>query len=158
MTTPRSRQGPGTPPLTPAATSGAARVALELYAAFNDRTLDRGAAVVAPGQEMHVVATGEIHRGPQGYLDYAGNWIAAFPDARVEIRAVVADAERCCVEFLGIGTHDGDFRTPGGTIPATGRSVEIPFCDVWEVRDGLVQRGRAYFDVGTIMRQLGLLA
>jgi steroid delta-isomerase-like uncharacterized protein len=157
MSTPRIGRTPGTATLTPDAATDTARVVLALYTAFNDRDFDRGAAHVAPDQEMEVVATGERFHGPQGYRDFAGHWATAFPDARVEIRTVVTEGDRCCVEFHGVGTHDGPFRTPGGTIPATGRPVEIPFCDVWEVRDGLVQRGRTYFDVSTIMRQLGLL-
>jgi steroid delta-isomerase-like uncharacterized protein len=162
MTTPRSNPMPASTPLVdmpvmPTAATGGARIALELYGAFNDRNFDRGAAVVAPEFELQAMPTGELFRGPDGYRAFVGNWAAAFPDSRVEIRTVVSEGEYLCVEFTGRGTHDGPFQTPGGTIPPTGRTVEIPFFDVWRVRDGLVRRGRTYFDVGTIMRQLGLL-
>jgi len=32
---------------------------------------------------------------------------------------------------------------------ATGRSVDVPLCDVYELRDGKVTRLRSYFDAAT---------
>ncbi|HEU4629233.1 MAG TPA: ester cyclase [Gemmatimonadaceae bacterium] len=162
MSVPRSDPIPSTPTRAglsamPATTTGAARLVLELYAIYNDRAFDRGAAMVAPDFELQAMPTGELFRGTDGYRAFVGIWAAAFPDSRVDIRTVVAEGDSVCVEFVGRGTHDGPFRTPGGTIPPTGRAVEIPFLDLWRVRDGVVQGGRTYFDIGTIMRQLGLL-
>ena len=34
----------------------------------------------------------------------------------------------------------------------------MPFCDVFQFRNGKIVAGRSYFDAATMMRQLGLLA
>jgi len=48
--------------------------------------------------------------------------------------------------------------TSAGTVPATGRSVTLPFCDIFEVKNGKVQSRRSYGDTGALMTQLGLIA
>ena len=50
------------------------------------------------------------------------------------------------------GTHTGLLMD----IPATGKAVEVPGCNVIEVRDGLIYREADYFDTGTLMQQLGV--
>ena len=62
------------------------------------------------------------------------------------------------VEYTGRGTHTGTLSTSMGDIPATGRSVTLQLCDVIEFKDGKVHRQRTYFDTGSMMAQLGLLA
>lgn len=61
------------------------------------------------------------------------------------------------VEFMGRGTHTGPLHTPTGDVPATGRRVDLPFCDVHRIEDGKITNGRSYFDLATMMRQLGLM-
>ena len=62
------------------------------------------------------------------------------------------------MEFRGIGTHTGPLATPMGVIPPTGRRVDFPLCDVWEVRDGKVVSTHNYFDVMSLLGQLGISA
>jgi hypothetical protein len=57
------------------------------------------------------------------------------------------------VEFIGRGTHKGDLM---GIAP-TGRSMNIPVCDVMELRDGKIYREREYMDMATLMVQLGVM-
>ena len=163
MTSPRSNPMPAATPLTerpvmPTAATGGARLALELYSAFNDRNFDRGSAVVAPEFELEAMPTGELFRGPEGYRAFAGIWAAAFPDSRVEIRTIVSEGEYLCVEFTGRGTHTGTLATSMGDIPATGRSMTLQLCDVMEFKNGKVQSQKTYFDTGSMMAQLGLTA
>jgi predicted ester cyclase len=62
------------------------------------------------------------------------------------------------VEFTGRGTHTGTLRTSMGDIPATGRSLTLQLCDVMEFKDGMIQGQKTYFDSGSMMAQLGLMA
>ncbi|MFF0807286.1 ester cyclase [Streptomyces albogriseolus] len=41
-------------------------------------------------------------------------------------------------------------------MPATGRHVTVHACDIYKVKDGKIQEGRAYLGTGAIMSQLGL--
>ena len=63
----------------------------------------------------------------------------AFPDARHTIDAVIA---------AGVLGH-----VEAG-IPATGRSVRVPYGTVYDVRGGKLCALRAYMDTGALYRQL----
>lgn len=127
-----------------------------LYDAFNDRDYDRSAALVTDDAEIIAIPTGEIQRGPDGMRAMMQGWATAFPDSRIEVTHLAVAGNAAVVEFTGRGTHTGPMETPAGTIPPTGRLVEVAFCDVLEYREGRVASVRSYFDLATMMQQLGL--
>jgi len=122
---------------------------------YNSRDFDRLDGVIAPDAEYRNVATGEVFRGAEGVKRYQRNWAAAFPESRVEIRNFAACGETVTVEFVGRGRHTGPMNTPQGTIEPTGKDVELALCDVLSVRGGRITGGRTYYDVASLMRQLG---
>ena len=77
----------------------------------------------------------------------------AFSDAKGELRHVAADDERGLgfIEFTFRGRHTGALMA----IQPTGREVEVPMLGVYEVASGKIQRARLYYDMATLMRQLG---
>jgi steroid delta-isomerase-like uncharacterized protein len=137
--------------------SQSASLARTVYEAYNDRDFERAANVVTDDFEFTVIPTGQAFKGPAGMRDYLQMWAAGFPDSRAEISNVVSQESGATVEFRGHGTHTGTLMTPMGDIPATGRSAELNFADVYEVRDDKLARGRTYFDMASLMRQLGLM-
>jgi steroid delta-isomerase-like uncharacterized protein len=134
-----------------------ARIARSVYEAFNDRDFGRGLEVVAQDAEWLNVATGEVFRGRDEFRRNFEQWAAAFPDGRCEEIEVHAGDGFAVVQFTGRGTNTGPLRTPQGEIPATGRRVAIQFCDVHRITAGKIAGGRAYWDMATMMAQLGLL-
>jgi steroid delta-isomerase-like uncharacterized protein len=134
-----------------------ATIARTVYEAFNDRDFERGLAVIAEDAEWVNMPTDDRFRGPEGFRRDLEQWANAFPDGRIEITNVRTSDDWAVVEFTGRGTNTGPLATPAGEMPATGRSVELQFCDVMEIRDGKIVRGRSYFDMATMMRQLGLM-
>ena len=80
----------------------------------------------------------------------------AFSDARGELRNVATDTEKDIgfIEFTFRGRHTGAFLG----IPATGRLVEVPMLGAYEIGGGKIQRARLYYDMATLMRQLGQIA
>jgi len=85
-------------------------------------------------------------------------WIDAFPDARVHVDAVHEAAGDVIVEegrFLG--THDGVLPTPTGDLPASGRSVEVPYVHVLRFRDGRHAFLGLTFDRLLLLEQLGVV-
>ena len=77
----------------------------------------------------------------------------AFSDARGELRNVAADTEMDLgfVEFTFRGRHTGELMG----IQPTGREVEVPMLGVYEIEGGHIERARLYYDMATLMRQLG---
>ena len=127
-----------------------------VYTAFNDRDFDRAAAVVTNDFEFRMIPTGQDFHGPDGIRQYLAVWADGFPESAATITDVIAGDQKAVVEFTGRGVHSGTLKTPMGDIAPTGNRVELEFCDVWEIVDDKLRRGRTYFDLASLMRQLGM--
>ena len=133
-------------------------LARELYEAWNNRDWQASIDAMASGGTVTVMGTGETFEGADGVQHYNTMWADAFPDGRITIDHVCSAGDCVVVEFTGRGTHTGTLTTSMGSIPATGRSVTLHFCDVLEFSDGKVKQQRNYFDTGSLMAQLGVMA
>lgn len=134
------------------------RIAHEFQTAWNDRDFDRAAALMADDGEILIVGTGERFTGPAGAVKFSQMWADGFPDGRTEISETIAEGDRVAVVYRGRGTHTGTLRNAAGEIPATGREVTLDLCDVVEIHGGKIKSVRMYFDSGSLLAQLGLLA
>jgi steroid delta-isomerase-like uncharacterized protein len=135
-----------------------AAIIRELFDAFNDRDLDRAASMVSEDFELvDFAAEGQVFRGPQGLRQWLQIFLTALPDATTEPTNVVATGgDWVFTEFLGRGTHTGPLVGPAGTIPPTGRRIELPVGELLRVENGKVTLGHVYYDGATLMRQLGV--
>lgn len=95
-----------------------------------------------------------LYEGPEEVaLRYRALW-AAFPDLSVRLRRVVAvEGEYAVTEHTLSGTHKGNLFG----VPGTGKSVEVDTVVVWEISDGRVRGETVYFDLATMLRQVGFL-
>jgi steroid delta-isomerase-like uncharacterized protein len=97
------------------------------------------------------MATGDRHEGVEGVrqmLQYI--YHVAF-DAHAETRTIVVTEDHALLEGDFVGRHIADF----AGIPATNRDVRVPLCVVYDLEDGMIKRGRVYFEVPALMQQLG---
>jgi len=100
------------------------------------------------------MATGDEHHGPDGVrkmLDYI--YHEAF-DASAEIQSRIYAEHQAVIEGYFVGKHTGEF----AGIPATGRSVRVPLCVVYDLEADQVKRARIYFELPALLRQLGAVA
>lgn len=134
------------------------RLVREFQAAWNERDFDRGASMMAPNGEILVVGSGERFAGPEGCVAFFRMWADGFPDGRIEIDQTISEGDRVAVLYRGRGTHTGTLKSAAGEIPATGKEVTLELCDVIEFRDGKIQSVRTYFDSGSLLAQLGMMA
>jgi steroid delta-isomerase-like uncharacterized protein len=132
-------------------------VVRSLFERFNEGDLDGAAALVTDDFELLDVADGRTFNGRVGLREWLGMFRTALPDARAEIVNVLAEGGRVASQHIGRGTHDGPFVSPAGTIPPTGRPVELLIGEFYELRDGRIARMTAYYDTAAMMRQLGLM-
>lgn len=132
-------------------------VARIFHEAWAERNPDRGAAVIANDCRFVDVPRGEIQRGPEGYRHDYERWRTAFPDGTVEITNVIAEGDWVVIEFTNSGSNTGPLRTAIGDFALTNRKIELQYCSVMQIRNGKVISGRDYYDVSTILRQLGLV-
>lgn len=84
--------------------------------------------------------------------------LTAFPDYRIEIQAQVAEGDVVATVWRASGTHQGDWDSPIGRIPATGRRVEWSGTTTLRVVDGkLADTVSTNWDHLAILQQLGVV-
>ena len=127
-------------------------IAREYTGAFNDRNFDR-ARDLMHSDYTYTGPDGQEQRGPDAGVAVLKMWANGFPDGRIDIQNIKESGDTVVVEFTGRGTHRGDLM---GMAP-TGKQVNIPVCNVMELRDGKVYREREYMDMATVMAQLGVM-
>ena len=96
------------------------------------------------------MATGEEYRGPdavRGMLEYV--YHVAF-DAHAETKNLVVADDKAVLEADFVGRHIGEF----AGIAATGRSVRVPLCVIYDLQEGKITRGRVYMEMPVLIRQL----
>jgi steroid delta-isomerase-like uncharacterized protein len=122
------------------------------HEAFNNRDWDSMKGLIADDC-VFVDARGERHVGPDAFVeDYAKGWSNAFSNAKVTEARYHDAGDTVVAEFIGRGTNDG----PLGPLPASGREVNIPYCEIYEFDgEGKITGGHAYFDQFGMMVMLG---
>ena len=99
-----------------------------------------------------IVATGDVYDGEEEVREYFAETRRAFPDQRNELIALHHGDDAIVAEVWVRGTHDGPLRG----LPATGREFECQGTAVFVFEGDNLVCERAYFDMATIMRQLGV--
>jgi steroid delta-isomerase-like uncharacterized protein len=90
--------------------------------------------------------------------EYNRAYIDAFPDLHFDIKDIVAQGDKVAVAWEAKGTHKAPLQTQmGGAIPATNKVVRITGGNLFELRGGLIVRQHAYFDLLSMMTQLGVI-
>ena len=100
-------------------------------------------------------ATQRHLEGPEAVVAAAEGWKRAFPDAHGTVRNAMASGNTAILEITWEGTQTGDLAGPQGTIPASGRQVSLPAVWVAEVEGDKAKAVRHYFDLLTLLAQIG---
>lgn len=101
------------------------------------------------------VSAGKKYFGPEIGVT-VDVYAAAFPDMHRELYAMRSFGDHVLVELSLNGTHKGDLVIPAGTIPATGKTMHAPCCDVFRLKDGKVFSFHCYVAVPILLEQLGV--
>jgi steroid delta-isomerase-like uncharacterized protein len=132
-------------------------IAEAIYDAFNRNDFDAALALTASDVEIVNVGWNVTYRGHDGFRTFMQVWKTMAPDSTVEIVRQLSGPDGVTNEAIFHGTHTGTLRTPSADIPATGKHLDVPICEVWRVRDGKLISLHNYADGVTILTQLGLL-
>ena len=83
---------------------------------------------------------------------------SGFPDSTMTVEHAVESGHEVVIVGRYTGTHTGDLHSPDGTIPATGRPLDLQFMDYARVGgDGTIVDHRVVFDQMAMLGQLGVL-
>jgi steroid delta-isomerase-like uncharacterized protein len=133
-------------------------VALESIESFSAGDFDRLRSLLANDSYEEELATQRRLEGADAQVDSARGWKEAFPDGHGTVHAAHEDAGTVTVELTWEGTQSGPMRTPDGhELPPSNRAVEVKACQVMEVEDGKIKATRHYFDLMTILQQIGAM-
>lgn len=81
-------------------------------------------------------------------------YFAAFPDYHREYVHLLQSGDFVTAHWRMTGTNTASLMAE---LPATGKSIDLPGCTIFEVRDGLIVHAWLYTDRMTMFRQLGLM-
>jgi predicted ester cyclase len=93
--------------------------------------------------------------GPDVIGQIVGNYRAAFPDLEAIVEEQVAEGDRVSTRRLFRGTHLGDYNSPIGRVPATGRRAEWRIISIVRIEDGRIMEDWAVPDILGQLQQLG---
>jgi steroid delta-isomerase-like uncharacterized protein len=127
-----------------------------LVLTYNDRNWEAAKARMSPDFDYDEVSTNRKVKGPDQVIPIWQGWAAAFPDSKGTIHRELTSGNTVVLEVSWVGTHNGPLQTPNGTIPATGRRIDVRACMIVEVADDKAKAQRHYFDMMTLMQQLGV--
>jgi steroid delta-isomerase-like uncharacterized protein len=134
----------------------AARGFTELY---NAGDWDGMRDLMAPDAVYEEVGTGRRIEGPDAILEVNQAWKAALPDSHGAIDEAISCEDRVVLRITWTGTQSGGLPLPtGGELPPTNRQINVPACQIVRVADGKLVEAIHYFDMLTLLEQLGTIS
>ena len=138
------------------AEQGVVGVAKAQVIAYNEKNWGAVTEALGPNVVYDEVGTNRKLTGSGQVIDAWKGWATALPDSKATFEAAHIAGNTVVLELTWRGTHRGPLQTPTGQIPATGKPIEIRACQIVDVKDGKVQAVRHYFDMATMLAQLGV--
>lgn len=126
--------------------------------AYGRKDWDAVKASITPDFAYDEVATNRKVKGSDEVLAIWRGWATAFPDSKATIHSTLVSGNTVVLELTWKGTHTGPLAMPKGPIAATGKGIEFRSCNVIEINPDKekAKSQRQYFDMGTMLQQLGI--
>jgi steroid delta-isomerase-like uncharacterized protein len=124
-----------------------------LIDAVNRRDTGSIDRLLADSVELHDSALEMVLQGRTALHDRLDKMLAAVPDARVEIAGTVETDVQASAETVVTGTHSA----PRAANDDSGVAIELPVAAVCALHGGIVTSIRLYYDLATLLQQVGAL-
>jgi len=136
---------------------GNEKIIRELYAAAEGRGLDTEKLVSIFSDEGYMldVPSSTKFRG-RAIGDSIAGLAKAFPDVHRELRSFCVAENFVVVELAIQGTHKGELTLASGAVPPTGKTIDVPCCDVFHFDGGKVTSFHCYNYPSLMLQQLGV--
>ena len=130
-------------------------IAKAAVTAYNEKDWSKAKDILAAnavydekGTHRRILGAGKIIEAWQG-------WAEAFPDSKATFVREFASGDTAVLELVWKGIHTGPLQTPTGSIPPSNKPIELPACQVVQVEGGKVKSASQYFDMLTMLTQIG---
>ncbi len=132
--------------------------AKESLTAYNQKDWDKVRSSITNDCVYDEVATNRRVQGSDQVTETWKAWAESIPDSRASFDNEYASGGKVVLEITWRGKQTGPLQTPDGSvIPPTGKNIELRACQIVDVEDGKVKTVRHYFDLMTMMQQLGVV-
>ena len=126
--------------------------------AYNEKNWTAARASITADFVYDEVATGRKTQGADEVVTLWQGWAAALPDSKATFNRALVSGNTVVLELTWNGTHNGPLQMPKGPIAATGKSIEVRAISVFEIAGEKARMQRQYFDMTTLLQQIGVTA
>ena len=123
--------------------------------AYNDKNWNTVKSAFAENAIYDEKATSRRVQGVDNIIEVWQGWAKAIPDSKATFVGEYATGDTAIIEVVWKGLHTGPLQTPTGTVPASNKRIELPACQVIKVEGGKVKSFTQYFDMATLLTQIG---
>ena len=123
--------------------------------AYNDKNWEKVRSTFHESAVYDEKATGRRAQGVGQLIESWQGWAKALPDSKAKFVAEYASGDTAILEVVWTGTHTGPLQTPTGTIQPSKKQIEVPACQIVTVEGGKVKTYTHYFDMMTLLKQIG---
>jgi ketosteroid isomerase-like protein len=127
------------------------------YQIAEDKDMIAWAAAFTADGTFTDESIGVTWTGPAELPEQVENYARAFPDMHRELYQVYVAGDIVVVQLALQGTHLGPLHLPAGTLPPTGKRMDAPCCDVFELAGDKIKRFDCYPEASIILTQLGVI-
>lgn len=122
--------------------------------AENGHLMAETLATLTAGCLFEDLPLGRVYRGHAGAAEYYRTWWDAFSTVAQPETLYLSGTGEAIAEVRFVGEHTGTFLG----IEPSGRRIDLPTVIIVTFEDGLMAGERMYWDLGTLLRQLGRTA
>lgn len=94
-----------------------------------------------------------IAQGADGYINFQKQLRVGLPDFHINTEDIIVEGSKIASRGIISGTNEGDFFG----IKATGKSVTIPFIEIWKIEGDKFSENWIILDMAYLFQQLHLL-
>jgi len=123
--------------------------------AYNEKDWGKAKDLLAADAVYDEKGTHRRIQGDGNIIDAFQGWANAFPDSKATFVSEFGSGDTAVLELVWKGVHTGPLQTPTGIIPASNKPVEMPACQVIQVEGGKIKSASHYFDMLTMLTQIG---
>lgn len=125
--------------------------------AYNDKNWSKAKEVLATDAVYDEKGTQRRVQGVAQIIELWQGWATAIPDSKATLVSEFACGDTAVIEVVWKGVHKGRLQIPTGIIPASNRPIEVSACQVIQVQGGKVKALTHYFDMLTLLTQMGAI-
>ena len=127
-------------------------VVQQVFDAVNSGDLNRLGDLVTDDIAVHTPISG-IEPGREGFRQFIGLYLSAFPEQHVEIHELVAEGDRVLARHTHHVIHGGEF----AGLPPTGKQATVDGLELFRVSDGRIAEMWHHDDLLGLLQQLGAI-